>query len=119
MLITIDHSANVPLADQIAAAVRRAVVHRELRPGDRLPPAREVAATLSVNVHTVLRGYQQLRDEGLIDMRRGRNAVLTAAADAPRLAVTEHIQTLVQAARSVGLSEHDLHTAIRLAFDAP
>jgi GntR family transcriptional regulator len=116
VLITIDPTASTSLADQIAASVRHATIRGELLPGDRLPPAREVAAALDVNLHTVLRGYQQLRDEGLIDMRRGRGAVLTAAADASRLAVAEHLRALVAAARRAGLGETDLHDAIRRAF---
>ncbi|GAA3865822.1 GntR family transcriptional regulator [Saccharothrix violaceirubra] len=119
MLITIDPTANVPLADQIAASVRGAAVRGELSPGDRLPPAREVAAALGVNLHTVLRGYQRLRDEGLVDLRRGRAAVLTDAADGPRLAVAEHVRALVEAARRAGLGEQELHTAIEDAFNRP
>jgi GntR family transcriptional regulator len=116
VLITIDPTANTSLADQIAASVRRAVVRGELRPGDRLPGARELAASLGINLHTVLRGYQQLRTEGLIDMRRGRGAVLTGDADGPRQAVAEHIRTLVAAARHAGLDEQDVLAEIRHAF---
>ena len=50
----------------------------DLRAGDRLAPARDVADGLGINLHTVLRGYQELRDEGLIELRRGRGAVITA-----------------------------------------
>lgn len=116
MLISIDPTSSLSLADQIAASVRRAVTHGQLVPGDRLPPAREVAAALGVNLHTVLRGYGQLRDEGLVDLRRGRGAVLTAAADGPRVAVTEYARALVEAARRAGLDEPDVHAAISRAF---
>ncbi|MBT2213528.1 GntR family transcriptional regulator [Actinomadura sp. NEAU-AAG7] len=116
MLITIDETSNIPLADQIAAAVRGAVIRGDFAPGDRLPPAREVATALGVNLHTVLRGYQQLREEGLVDMRRGRATTIAASADAAGLAITEHIRSLVDLARRSGLDEHDLHTAISRAF---
>ena len=82
MLIRIDSESPRAIFEQIAASVRADVVAGSLRPGDRLPPAREVAAGLAVNVHTVLRAYQQLRDEGIVDLRRGRGAVVAASADA-------------------------------------
>jgi DNA-binding transcriptional regulator YhcF (GntR family) len=116
MLISVDPSSTTPLADQIAASVRGAVVHGRLGPGDRLPSAREVAAGLGVNLHTVLRGYQQLRDEGLIELRRGRAATIAATADGARLAVTEHVRSLVELARHAGLDEQELHSEISHAF---
>lgn len=72
MLFRVDHESPVSLADQIAVQVRSAIVSEGLAPGERLPPARELAKSLRVNMHTVLRAYQQLRDEGLIEMRQGR-----------------------------------------------
>src|SRR5690606_23279816 len=92
-----------PLAEQVAAAVRRALADGALHPGDRLPAAREVARLLQINVHTVLRGYQQLREEGLIDLRRGRGAVVIAVPAQARL--REAAIQLVAAAREAGLSE--------------
>ncbi|BDZ60564.1 hypothetical protein GCM10025873_03550 [Demequina sediminis] len=72
MLIRTTPGSSVALYDQIAASVRVEAASGRLAPGDRLPSAREVAAALDVNLHTVLKAYQLLRDEGLIEMRRGR-----------------------------------------------
>lgn len=84
--------------------------------GDRLPSAREVAAALDVNLHTVLHAYQQLRDEGLVSMHRGRGAVVTAAAD--RLAELQpDITDLVARARSRGLSPQALAALIHHTSD--
>ena len=80
LLIRIDPTSAVPLGDQVAASVRRAIADGQVVAGEKLPPAREVAESLGINLHTVLRGYQRLRDEGLVDLRRGRNRVLTSAA---------------------------------------
>lgn len=77
MLITIDPTSPVPIYAQIAACVRRSVAEGTIGPGERLAPARDLADGLGVNIHTVLRGYQQLRDEGIVELRRGRGAVVT------------------------------------------
>src|SRR6202042_286517 len=56
---------------QVAAQIRRAIADGEARPGERLPPARDIAAVLAVNTNTVLRAMRLLRDEGLLEFRRG------------------------------------------------
>jgi len=80
MLIRIDASSDTSIFEQVAASIRTDMAAGRVRPEDKLPSAREVAASLGVNLHTVLRAYQVLRDEGLVDMRRGRGAVVTPAA---------------------------------------
>ncbi|MFT3877670.1 MAG: GntR family transcriptional regulator [Propioniciclava sp.] len=85
MLWRIDPSLPAPLFEQLAATVRGAVISGALRPGDRLPPARELATSLDVNMHTVLRAYQVVRDEGIIELRRGRGAVVIGEPDSSRL----------------------------------
>ena len=72
----IDHSSPVPLHEQVAAALRRAIADGEAGPGERLPPARDLAAVLGVNANTVFRALRTLREEGLVEFRRGRNTVL-------------------------------------------
>ncbi len=112
MLIRIDSASDQPLFAQVAASVRADAAAGRLRPGDRLPAAREVAAALGVNLHTVLRAYQELRDEGLIDMRRGRGAVLTDAA-APLAQLHDDIVALAARARALGLSPDTLASLIK------
>ncbi|MBF4563247.1 GntR family transcriptional regulator [Microbacterium sp. VKM Ac-2870] len=112
MLIRTDPSSDVPLFAQIAASVRADAAAGRLRPGDRLPSAREVAAALEVNLHTVLHAYQQLRDEGLLNMHRGRGAVATSAvADLAQL--RDDIAALTSRARRLGLSAEALGALIR------
>lgn len=112
MLFCVDHESAVSLAEQIAVQVRAAVVSEELVPGQRLPPARELATSLRVNMHTVLRAYQQLRDEGLIEMRQGRGAFVRNDASALSLRVGELATQLVAEARKLGLSPGDVHARI-------
>jgi GntR family transcriptional regulator len=80
--IQIDSASSVLLHEQVAAAIRRAISEGEAGPGDRIPPARDLAAVLGVNPNTVLRALRTLRDEGLLEFRRGRG--VTVSGDAAR-----------------------------------
>ena len=57
---------------QVAGEIRRAIADGEAKPGERLPPAKDLAGVLGVNTTTVLRALRLLRDEGLLEFRRGR-----------------------------------------------
>lgn len=115
MLLTIDPNGADPLFLQIAAAVRAEVAAGRLTAGERLPPAREVADGLGVNLHTVLHAYQELRDEGVVDLRRGRGAIVTgAAADLADLGAD--IRVLVAKARARGISARSLGALVTEAM---
>ena len=112
MLIRIDAASDMALFDQVATSVRADIAAGRLHPGDRLPPAREVAGSLGINVHTVLRAYQRLREEGLVDMRRGRGVVVTDAAT--RLAeLAQDIHDLVARGAELGLSPTTLAALVK------
>lgn len=107
MLWGVDPSSEAPLFEQIAASVRGALADGSIGVGEKLPPAAQLADALEVNMHTVLRAYQMLRDEGLIELRRGRGAVvLDQAVESAHLgAMADHL--LKEAAR-LGLSRADV-----------
>jgi GntR family transcriptional regulator len=115
VLIRVDPARGTALHDQIAGAVRRAIADGEVTAGERLPPARELAASLQVSIHTVLAGYQQLRDEGLIELRRGRGATVSDSVPAGRAGVVELARGLVDAARHLGMAEDELLALVREA----
>jgi GntR family transcriptional regulator len=88
------------VTDQAAAALRRAIIDGEARQGERLPPATDLAAVLGVNRNTVLAALRALRDEGLVDFRRGRGVVVTATPGETELA--SRARDLVRFARTRG-----------------
>ncbi|WP_203715024.1 GntR family transcriptional regulator [Asanoa siamensis] len=113
MLFTVDPASPLPLADQIAGQVRGGLARGELTAGERLPPARDLAAALGVNMHTVLRAYAQLRDEGLIDLRRGRGAVVSGHVSADRMRLAELARAFVAEARRLGLGDDDITAMLK------
>ena len=107
MLIRIDPGDPRPLYEQIELQVRAAIGDGALPPGERLPPARELAEDIGVNVHTVLRAYGSLRDAGLIELRPRRGAVVTSASS-PRQQLAVLARGFVEQAREHGLSSAEI-----------
>jgi GntR family transcriptional regulator len=107
MLIRIDPGDPRPLYEQIELQVRAAIGDGLLVPGEKLPPARELAEDIGVNVHTVLRAYGSLRDAGLIELRPRRGAVVSAMSP-PRQQLAAMARGLVDQAREYGLSPAEI-----------
>jgi GntR family transcriptional regulator len=112
-LIRVDPSSEVPLAEQIAAQIRGTVAAGGLPAGTRLPAARELAESLDVNMHTVLRAYGALRDEGLLELRPGRGAVVRRGGAQDRARLVTAVRTLLAEARRLGMSTDDVVREIR------
>ena len=115
MLIRIDPASSEAIFGQLAAAVRAEIGRGALRPGDRLPSARALATSLDINIHTVLRAYQELRDEGLVDLRRGRGAVITEHA-VPSVELLDAVRSLTADARRLGVAPATLLAMIKEAY---
>jgi GntR family transcriptional regulator len=106
-IVAIDHASPVPLHEQVAAALRRAIADGEAGPGERLPPAGDLAAVLAVNANTVLRALRTLRDEGLVEFRRGRGVSVTGSAPG-RSQLVAKARELVTLARAYGYRPDEL-----------
>jgi GntR family transcriptional regulator len=105
--VKVDHFSPVPLHEQVAAAIRRAIADGEAGPGERLPPARDLAAVLGVNANTVFRALRTLREEGLVEFRRGRGVSVTGIAP-QRSPVVAKARELVVVARRYGYRPEEL-----------
>ncbi|WP_405777281.1 GntR family transcriptional regulator [Streptomyces sp. NBC_00859] len=116
MLFRIDPSSAAPLGDQIAACVRGAVADGTVGAGERLPAARVLAVSLGVNVHTVLRGYRRLREEGLIELRRGRGAVVVGGASQVRARLLVRVREFAAEAKELGLTDEAVVALVREAL---
>ena len=104
--VKVDRGDPTELYAQVAGEIRRAIADGEAKPGERLPPAKDLAAVLGVNANTVLRALRELRDEGLLEFRRGRGITVTGTPE--HGAVLEKTRDLLRFARSHGYRPHDL-----------
>jgi GntR family transcriptional regulator len=108
---TLDRTDPTLLHDQVAAEIRRAIHDGEARPGERIPQARDLATVLGVNTNTVLRALHILRDEGLIEIGRGR--ATTVAGTPEQSAVQTKIKELLELAHYHGYRRDELVAMIQ------
>jgi GntR family transcriptional regulator len=118
-ILELDHASPVPLHEQVAAAIRRAIAEGEAQAGERLPPAKDLAAVLGVNANTVFRALRTLREEGLVEFRRGRGVSVTGIAP-QRSPVVAKARELVAVARRYGYRPEELAEIIeRVSVEVP
>jgi DNA-binding transcriptional regulator YhcF (GntR family) len=104
--VKVDRDDPAELHEQVAAEIRRAIADGEAKPSERLPPARDLAAVLGVNTNTVLRALRQLREEGLLEFRRGRGITVTGTPQDG--AVVEQTREFIRFARKHGYKPNEL-----------
>ena len=109
--VKVDRSDDADLHDQVASSIRRAIAGGEADVGERLPPAGDLAAVIGVNKNTVLRALRMLRDEGLLEFRRGRGVTVVAAP--PQGEVMEGAIELVRLAERNGYRRDELVALIQ------
>jgi GntR family transcriptional regulator len=107
----VDRGDPTLLHEQIAAEIRRAISNGEAKPGERIPQARDLATVLGVNTNTVLRALRLLRDEGLLEMGRGRAITVTGTPD--QSALIAKIKELTELARHQGYRRDELIALIQ------
>ena len=119
MIVRPNPASGVPIYLQLMEQVKHAIETGALRPGDQLPGIRPLAEELVINPNTVAKTYRELEHEGVIELRHGAGAFVSAAAREKKL--TERLragQTIVASAvdklRSRGVTEAE----IRRLFEA-
>jgi len=119
MLFRPNPSLGVPIYLQLMEQVKHAVETGALRAGDQLPGIRPLAEELVINPNTVAKAYRELEHDGVIELRHGAGAFVTAQAGGRKLADrVRAAQPLVAAAierlRARGLTDEE----IRRLFEA-
>jgi GntR family transcriptional regulator len=117
--VSINPSSPTPVYRQIANDLRRHLVEERLKPGDLLPPIRQLALDLGVHFNTVALAYRMLADEGWLELKRRRGAAVMAR-NVPRTVDRRHVDHLLQQLghiaaelRSAGRSAREISSALR------
>ena len=82
--ISVSDRANLPIYKQIVEQVKQLIANNQLKPGDRMPTVRELAAFLQINPATVARAYQELEQEGILGASRRRGTIVLGETDSPQ-----------------------------------
>src|SRR6201988_2615132 len=95
MYITIDEHDARPLYQQLVDEIKTLIARGELAQGTSLPPVRQVASDLGVNLNTVAFAYRKLQKEGLIRVRHGSGAIVTSKTlkEKPEDSFRAHLRT--------------------------
>lgn len=114
MFLRIEKGSAVPISRQIADQIATLYVSGGLRPGERLPSVRELARELAVNQNTILRVYERLCGEGMLEMRHGQGTFVANHAGNGRVAthrarLIDELRQIAHQATGLGLSTDELH----------
>src|ERR1035441_9623041 len=109
----LDSRSGVAPYRQLADQVRQAVSLGLLRPGDKLPPVREVVTQITINPNTVHRAYRELEHEGIVEGRPGLGTFVTARASSSlsssdRTMLLQELQNWANRARSAGVDDEGI-----------
>ena len=78
MYITLDETDRRPFYRQVVDEIKALIAKGELLEGSTLPPVRQVASDLGVNLNTVAFAYRKLQQEGLVQIKHGSGAIVTS-----------------------------------------
>jgi GntR family transcriptional regulator len=105
-------ASGVPVYVQLMEQVKHFIETGALRPGDQLPAIRRVAEDLVINPNTVARVYRELEHEGVVELRQGAGAFVSARAEGDATARLRKAQPVVRGAvarlDALGLSEEEM-----------
>lgn len=112
MQIKLDFEAEEPIYTQLVQQIITSIAKKELLPGERLPSVRSLAADIGINLHTVNKAYQQLKQGGFILIHRQRGVVINPdgapqADEAYKEKLIQSLHPLISESICRGISENE------------
>lgn len=122
MFFTIDASNGVAIYEQIVRQIKFASADGALRPGQMLPSARALSVELAINPNTVVRAFQLLQSEGLLETIRGRGLAVCEGAsqhckDIRRKLISERLRSALTEALHGGLAVREIKSIVNEQLD--
>ncbi len=122
MFFTIDASNGVAIYEQIVRQVKFAIAERALRPGQLLPSARALSVDLAINPNTVVRAFQQLQADGVLETVRGRGLAVCQGAEAVckdlrRTLIGDRLRAALSEALHGGLGVREIKSIVNQQLD--
>ena len=119
MYITVDERDTRPLYQQLVDEIKTLIARGELSAGTSLPPVRQIASDLGVNLNTVAYAYRRLQKEGLIRVRHGSGAVVISqtANEKPHDRLRAQLRTALTQLILAGLKQPEIKAVIQEELD--
>lgn len=76
MILKIDFESAMPIYEQLGRQIIEGIAKGELKPGEELPSVRQLAEDIGINLHTVNKSYNILKDEGYLAVDRRKGAMI-------------------------------------------
>lgn len=116
----LDFSTSIPIYLQIIAEFKRQIATGLLKPGDKLPSQRDLAAQLKVNANTVQRAYREMEILGLVETLRGQGTFVRQTEEIVEGTrdemLTKLVDDFVAAMLSLGLTMGDTLELVKARF---
>ncbi len=119
-MFQIDFSARTPIYEQLYRNVIKLASSGVIKPGDKLPPVRVVAAQLGINPNTAAKAYRELEQDGYIYSSVGRGSYLTdklGKESAQRLMALGEFKTAAKNAATFGADKEELFGIIEEMYN--
>jgi GntR family transcriptional regulator len=119
MYVTVDERDARPLYQQLVDEIKTLIARGELAEGTMLPPVRQVASDLGVNLNTVAFAYRRLQKEGLIRVRHGSGAVVISQTlrEKPEDRLRLQLRTALTQLVLAGLKQPEIKAIINQELD--
>jgi GntR family transcriptional regulator len=123
VLINLDFESTEPIYQQLVNQIIEGIARKDLKPGEGLPSVRSLAADIGINLHTVNKAYQQLKQDGFILIHRQKGVVVNPdgvpkADENYRLHLQRNLRPLIAESICRDVDEKEFFELCKKLFDS-